>query len=294
MRKKIKIELPDATQGFLFMFLATLVLAAMHGLVRYLGKDLHPFVIVFYRTAFGLLAILPLILKAGFSSLRTQHPRLVLLRCVSGLLAMMTWFYGLARVPTAEATALSFTAAIFTALCAAIFLREKMRLRRWTAICGGVLGVVIVLQPNTDHYNPFMLLILVSCIFWGLSVTLVKYLTRTDSATSIVAWMSILLTITSLPFALFFWEWPDLEQLLLLMAMGILGTLGHLSMARALSFTDTTAVMSIDFMRLLWAAWIGIYFFGDAFDVNTWIGALIIFASGLYIIFRESLVQANK
>ncbi len=276
------------------MFMATIVLACMHGMVRFLGEDLHPFVIVFYRNLFGLLAILPLVLKAGLSSLHTAHPRLMVLRSLSGIIAMLTWFYGLAMVPTAEATALSFTAAIFTALCAFICLREKMRLRRWSAIIGGFIGVIIVLQPSTENYNPFMLLILTSCIFWGVSVTLVKYLTQTDSTTSIVAWMSILLTIMSLPFGIYYWQWPEFEQLLILMTMGVLGTLGHLGMARALSLADTTAVMSIDFMRLVWAALIGIYFFSDAFDINTWIGAFIIFASGLYIIFRESQVSDTR
>jgi drug/metabolite transporter (DMT)-like permease len=166
-----------------------------------------------------------------------------------------------------------------------------MRLRRWAAILGGLTGVVVVLQPNTENFNPFMVLILISCVFWGISVTLVKFLTRTDSTTSIVGWMSILVTLFSLPFALFYWQWPSQEQLIVLIVMGILGTLGHLGMARALSLADTTAVMSIDFMRLIWAALIGVYFFGDSFNATTWIGALIIFASGLYIIFRESVVK---
>ena len=206
---------------------------------------------------------------------------------------MLTWFYGLTKVPTAEATALSFTAAIFTALVAYILLGEKMRRHRWLAIAGGLIGVIVVLQPNTENYNPYMLLILVSCVFWGLSVTMVKLLTRTDSTTSIVAWMSILLTIMSLPPALLYWQWPDLNQFLLLGIMGVLATLGHLGMTQALSLADTTAVMSIDFMRLIWAALIGAIFFSDAFDIYTWVGATIIFSSGLYIIFRESMIRKS-
>jgi len=287
----MKTDIPGATKGLLYMLMATIVLACMHGLVRYLGDGLHPFVIAFYRNLFGLIAILPLVLRAGASGLKTHHPQLMLLRSLSGIVAMLTWFYGLSKVPTAEATALSFTAAIFTALVAYLMLGEKMRRHRWLAIFGGFIGVIVVLQPNTDNYNPYMLLILVSCVFWGLSVSLVKLLTRTDSTTSIVAWMSILLTILSLPPALFYWQWPSLDQFLLLGIMGILATIGHLGMTQALSLADTTAVMSIDFMRLIWAAMIGAFFFSDAFDIYTWVGATIIFSSGLYIIFRESLVR---
>ena len=290
----MKIEIPDPAKGLLYMLMATLVLACKHGMVRYLGGDLHPFVIAFYRNLFGLIAILPLVLKAGLSGLRTHHPQLMVLRSLSGVVAMLTWFYGLTKVPTAEATALSFTAAIFTALVAYILLGEKMKWHRWLAILGGFIGVIVVLQPNTENYNPYMLMILISCVFWGLSVTLVKLLTRTDSTISIVAWMSILLTIMSLPPALFYWQWPDLDQFLLLGVMGVLATIGHLGMTQALSLADTTAVMSIDFMRLIWAALIGIIFFSDAFDIYTWIGATIIFSSGLYIIFRESLIRKSR
>jgi drug/metabolite transporter (DMT)-like permease len=139
-----------------------------------------------------------------------------------------------------------------------------------------------------------MLLILVSCVFWGLSVTLVKLLTRTDSTTNIVAWMSILLTILSLPLALMYWQWPSPDQFLLLGFMGILATLGHLGITQALSLAETTVVMSIDFMRLIWGALIGAFFFGNRFDIYTWIGASVIFASGLYIIFRESLARKSE
>jgi drug/metabolite transporter (DMT)-like permease len=287
----MKIEISDSTKGLLYMFMATIVLACMHGMVRYLGTDLHPFVIAFYRNLFGLIAILPLVFKAGLSGLQTHRPGVVLLRSISGVFAMLSWFYGLSKVPTAEATALSFTAAIFTALVAYILLGEKMRLHSWIAILGGFVGVIVVLQPNTENYNPYMLLVLVSCVFWGLSVTLVKLLTRTDSTISIVAWMSILLTVMSLPPALLYWQWPGPDQFILLCIMGILATLGHLGMTQALSFADTTAVMSIDFMRLIWAALIGTLFFGDVFDIYTWIGATIIFSSGLYIVFRESLAR---
>ena len=217
------------------MFLATIVLAIMHSMVRYISGELHPFMVVFFRNLFGLLFIIPLVWRNGLSDMKTTHPRLTFLRAVSGIIAMVCWFYGLAMVPTAEATALSFTAAIFTALIAFIFLREKMKLRRWAAIGSGFFGVIIVLQPNTENFNPYMLLILVSCVFWGFSVTLVKLLTRSDSTTSIVAWMSILLTIFSLPMAWLNWSTPTLEQFGILLCMGVLGTLGHLGMARALA-----------------------------------------------------------
>ena len=284
-------KISQTTYGLLYMVLATVILASMHGMVRHIGSEIHPFVLAFFRNFFGTLAIIPFIIRLGAAGLRSSNYPMLFLRGATGILAMMSWFYGLVHVPTTEATALSFTAAIFTALAAIVFLREKVRIRRWAAIICGFIGVLVVLRPDTEDFNPMMLLVLFSTVFWALSITIVKHLSKTDTSTSLVAWMSILLTVLSLPLALFFWQWPVGEQWLWLIAMGILGTLGHLCMVRAVSMADTTAVMSIDFFRMIWGTLIGIYFFADAIVASTWIGGVIIFASGLYIIFRESVTK---
>jgi len=276
------------------MVLATIFLASMHSMVRYVGADMHPFVLVFFRNLFSFIIIIPLLIRAGRGALKSSNYGLLFSRGVIGIAAMLAWFYSLAYVPITEATALSFTAAIFTALTAIIFLGERVRFRRWAAIFCGFTGVLVVLQPNTDNFNPLMLLILFSAMLWALSLTMIKHLSKTDTPTSLVAWMSILLTVLSFPLALFYWQSPVGEQWLWLIAIGTLGTLGNLCMVRALALADITAVMSIDFFRLLWGALIGIYFFGDQMRVTTWLGAAIIFASGLYIIFRESEVRGRQ
>ena len=207
---------------------------------------------------------------------------------------MLAWFYSLVHVPLTEATALSFTAAIFTALAAILFLGERVRFRRWAAIISGFVGVLVVLRPETDNFNPLLVLVLFSTVFWALSITVIKHLSKTDSPTSLVAWMSILMTLLSLPFALYYWQWPVGIQWLWMIGIGVLGTLGHLCMVKALALADTSAVMTIDFFRLIWGALIGYYFFGDQMELSTWIGAIIIFTSGAYIIFRESVVQRQS
>jgi len=279
------------TLGLFLMVLATIILASMHGMVRYVGSDMHPFVLTFFRNLFGFLAVLPLLLRTGWRGLRSSHYPLLLLRGLTGIVAMLAWFYSLVHVPLTEATALSFTAAIFTALAAIIFLGERVRFRRWAAILFAFIGVLVVLRPESESFNPLLLLVLFSAVFWALSITLIKYLSRTDSPTSLVAWMTILMTVLSFPFALYYWQWPVGEQWLWLIAIGVMGTIGHFCMVRALALADTAAVMTIDFFRLIWGTLIGFYFFGDTLHASTWIGGIVIFSSGLYIIFRESRVQ---
>ncbi|HMB46854.1 MAG TPA: DMT family transporter, partial [Afifellaceae bacterium] len=128
------IKLSQTVQGMLWMLLSTSFLAIMHAVVRHVAVDLHPFEVAFFRNLFGFMAILPMLIKGGWSSLRTEQPKLQVLRGVSGILAMLSWFYALSVVPIATATALSFTAAVFASLGALVFLGEKMRLRRWAAV----------------------------------------------------------------------------------------------------------------------------------------------------------------
>ena len=194
------------------------------------------------------------------------------------------WFYGLSVVPVAEATALSFTAVIFASLGATLFLGEVMKVRGWLAVAAGFAGVLIILRPSPTNIDAGALLVLGSSVAWGLSVVAVRKLTQTDSVVSIVAWFGIMLTILSTPPALLVWQTPSGEQILWLAAIGVLATLGHLAMAKALQLAEATVIMPVDFMRLLWASFIGFWALGETPDVWTWVGGGTIVAAAAYII----------
>lgn len=276
------------------MLLSTIVLACMHGMVRAISTDLHPFVIVFFRNLFGLVVIVPLLMRHGLSSLKTGQPRLHALRAIVGILAMLSWFFALSKVPITNATALSFSTTIFAALAAWLFLNERFRVRRWLAILTGMVGVMVVLQPNSAQFDAWSLLPLAAALAWGTSVTIVKKLTETDSTLAIVGWMSITLTVLSIIPALFVWQTPTLEQYGLLAGIGALATAGHLAMTRALKLAEVSIVMSIDFSRLVWTSIIGVAFFAETPGIHTVLGAVIIFIAGWYIIFRESRIKASQ
>jgi len=262
-------------------------------MVRHLGEQLHPFEIAFFRNLFGLGAVLPLMFAVGIAGLHSRQPKLQVLRGTTGLLAMLGWFYGLTIVPIATATALSFSAAIFASLGAVLLLGEKMHLRRGSAVTLGIVGVLIVLRPGAAGFDPGTLLILASALLWGFNVVIVKQLSKTDSTVSIVAWMSASLTVLSFLPALFVWESPTYTQLIWLALIGLTGTCGHLTMVTALKLADATAVMSVDFSRLIWTTVLGSLIFADHVDLLAWIGGSIIFVSGLYILYRESKVKAS-
>jgi drug/metabolite transporter (DMT)-like permease len=274
-----------------YMLFSTVLLASMHGLIRSLSADLHPFVIVFFRNFLGLVAIMPLLFRAGFSSLKTNKQGLYTIRAIIGLLAMLSWFFALSKVPITHATALSFSTTIFATLSAWLFLGEKMRIRRWAAILVGITGVLVVLRPDMAGFNVYSLLVVVSAVAWGGAISIVKHLSQTETVTSIVGWMGISLTLLSIVPAMYYWQTPTFPQFVVLCVIGILATGGHLLMTSALQMADTAVVMSMDFFRLVWTAIIGSVFFTELLDMWTVLGACIIFAAGWYIIFRESQIE---
>ncbi len=276
-------------RGMLAMAAAGAILASMHTLVRFVSADMHPFEIAFFRNLFGLAVMMPFLIRVGPTFLVTGRPDLQAFRGVIVLFAMLSWFYALSVVPIAQATALSFTAALFGSLGAVVFLGERMRRRRWIALLVGFAGVLVILRPGLGAFDAGSLLVLVSAMTWGASLCIVKVLARTDSSLTIVAWITIILTVLSLPPALWVWVWPTPAQLMWLGLIGALGTAGHLAMTQALRLADeTTAILPVDFARLIWTTLLGYVLFAEAPDLLVWIGGGVIFASTTYIAYREA------
>lgn len=274
------------------MLISTLFLSAMQALVRYLGQAIPAIEIVFFRGLLGLVLMLPLFIKGGVKTLFTLHPKLHLLRGLLGVASIVTWYYGLTRVPIAEATVLSFVGIVFGMLGTVLFLDEKMNLRRMMAMLLCFVGVTIVLRPGFNSIDIGVWAIIFSATLWGMGLVVVKVLSRTDSSFAIVAWAAILITLLSLFPALAVWVWPTLEQYGWLLLIAIFGTLGHLAVTRALSLADASLVLPLDCTRLVWAVLIGIFFFAEHPDVLTLIGSALIVTGVTYIV-RQSRATAT-
>jgi drug/metabolite transporter (DMT)-like permease len=289
IRQKIA-SIPPSLLGIGLMAAATVAFAAMHGGVRYLSVELelHPFEIAFFRNLFGLLALAPWFLRQGVRPLRTQRLGLHTLRAVINVVAMLLFFMGLSLTPIAQVQALAFTAPLFASLLAVLFLGERMGLPRWSALLVGFAGALIIIGPGARPLDTGSLLVLASAATWSLAIIVIKTLSRTDSSVTITAYMVLLMTPLSLLPAVFVWQWPDPWQLTLLAFVGISGTLAQLAMAQALHLADTTTVMPLDFMKLIWGAIIGYWLFSEVPGAGVWIGGGVILASATYIAYRES------
>jgi drug/metabolite transporter (DMT)-like permease len=275
-------------RGLLYMFGAVMIISVMHVTVRYVSAELHPFEIVFMRSFFGLIAIAPILARQGRSALRTSRPGLQAVRGMIGICALTTWFYSLSLMPVGDATALSFTAIIFTTIGAIVVLKERVGIRRWMAIFVGLAGTLIILRPGLQVIAPGALLVLVSTVLWASSLICVKVLTRTESSVTVVFYSLIYFTVFSAIPAAMVWQWPTMPQLGWLVLIGVLSTLGHLCLTQSLKEAEAGVVMPMDYLRLIWAAGIGFLVFGEFPDIWTWVGGGVIFASTIYITYREA------
>lgn len=284
-------RLPASLRGALWMCAAATAFAVMVTLVRHLTDGLHPLQVVFFRTAFGLLAMTPWLLRQGIGVLRTRRLRLHLLRAAIGIFAMVGWFTTLSLMPLAEATALSFTAPIFTSVLAVLILGEVMRLRRWTATMVGFLGALLIVRPGFAAVDPAALLAIGTAAIWATSTILIKVMSRTESAGAITTYMVLLTTPMTLLAALFVWQNPTLAQLGWAALLGAAGSVGHICMSRALASADASVVAPFDYLRLPIVALIAFLAFGEVPGVWVWIGGGVIAASSIYIAQRESRVK---
>jgi drug/metabolite transporter (DMT)-like permease len=201
---------------------------------------------------------------------------------------MLSWFYGITYVPLATATAVNFTAPLFATMMAAVVLHEQVGLRRWMAVVIGFVGVLVIMRPSRESIDPMLLVILLSAASWAMNNITVKYLVRTEPPSTVVALFSVYLAPLSLVPALFVWQWPDLPTLIALAGLGVLGTLAHLSVARAYLTADASACAPYEFVRLPYAALIGYLLFGEVSDGWTWVGAAIIAGAVIYVAHREA------
>ena len=273
---------PPVMRGILLMCISTVFFTAMHVLVRYVARDVPPLQVAFLRNIFGVIVFLPLLLSGGLGFLRTQRIGLHAVRGLLNVVAMLMFFTALAITPVARITALSFTAPLFTAVLSVFFLGERFRMRRWMAIIVGFIGTLIILRPGMIPLDLGSLLVVASASIWGVTMIVIKILSRTESSFAITAYMNIFLSVFSLGPALWVWVTPAPEMWVWLVAIGILGTIAQIALSQALKETDPTAVMPFDFLKLVWATLLGMWVFGELPDLLTWIGALVVFASGFY------------
>ena len=279
--------LSPSVLAVLFMILSGFFATTMHCLIRFATEDHHPFEVAFFRTIFVLIIFLPLVARNGITSLKSNNVKLQTFRAIVGSVAMLCMFYGLSITELAKATALMFTVPIFATILAILFLKEIVGIRRWIAMLVGFAGALIVLRPDIElGFGP--LLILCASLMWSSSMLMAKTLTKTDTISSITFWQAAGLIPATFILAIQVWEWPSLSQLFMFLMIAIAGTLVHWFLNEALKRAEISALLPLDYLRLIWSVSMGFIFFNELPQAGLWFGAALILGASTYIGIRQT------
>lgn len=278
-------------RGALMMLVATAAFSGMHASIRAASTGLHPFEIAFFRNFFALFVLLPILARTGFAVLRTQRLGLYVLRGTLNTGAMLCFFFALSITPLVQVTALSFTAPLFATLGAALVLGEVVRGRRWAAMFVGFLGMLVILRPGLVALDTGSILVIVSSALWALAILCIKRLSSTESSVAITAYMAIVMAPLTGIAAIPFWQWPSAEQYLVLGFIALLGTIAQTCMNQALHEADASAVLPLDFAKLIWTSILGYVLFFEIPDIWVYVGGAMIFGAATYISVRESRLK---
>ena len=279
-------------QGALWLLLSCLGFSVMATFVKFAAREVSPFEITFFRCFFGLLVLAPAIAWHGIGALRTKHLGMHAWRGILGATAMGCAYFGLSRMPLATYNALSFSKPLFAVILAVIVLRETVRWRRWAATIVGLLGVMIMMRPGTEAFDPNGLFALGDALSIAILITVLKKLPAYERPLAMLFYFGLVSSPIALLLALPHWSWPSGTTWLMLAAIGAVGALSQYWWILAFRTGEASAVAPFDYSRLLFSAVMGFAFFAEVPDGWTMAGAALIVASTIYIARREAQLRS--
>ncbi len=263
-------------------------------IVRYVGTRIPAPEAAFIRYVAGSLLLAPVLLKMLRGQVKSNNQKILLVRGIIHGFGVSLWFFAMARIPIAEVTALSYLTPVLMTIGAAMFFGEKLYTRRILAIVFGLLGVFIILRPGFSAISIGQIAQLFTAPLFAASLLLTKKLTGTEQLSVIVASLSIICSFTLLPLALLNWVTPNLLELALLSLTGLLATVGHFMLTKALSLAPISVLQPVTFLQLLWATFFGVLLFNESIDGFVVLGGAILVISTTYIAHRESVARAQE
>jgi drug/metabolite transporter (DMT)-like permease len=284
---------PSKPKAALWMagWLTLMLIVAIAG--RETTRELNVFQIMEVRSVIGFFMLYPLVRRSGgFSAMKTSRPLQHIGRNLVHYGAQLGWFFALTLIPIGQVVAIEFTMPIWTAILAASFLGERMTVWKITAIVLGIVGVIVIVRPATGAINPGQLIALAAAVGFGISIAMMKSLTRTESTVAIIFWMIVIQGSAGFFPALYVWQWPSAYAWGWMVVIAFCGTFSHYCMARAMLHADATVVLPMDFLRVPLTATAGWLLYSERLDMFTVLGAMLILTGNLLNLKAPSQVPA--
>ena len=294
-------SLPAATsgarRGITFMFVAVMLFTFMDSIIKWLGEAGYPTMqLVFFRSFFAFVPLSLVIFRGPWrQALRFNDRWGHAIRCLSGGLSMAGFFYAFKVMPLSDAIAIGFAAPIFITALSIPLLGEHVGVRRWSACLVGFVGVLVIVQPGPGLLESGALVALAATFFYAIAAISVRKLSRTESNTAIIFSFTFSVTVVSACFLPFQWVSPkSLFDLTLLIMLGLIGGTAQIFMTEAFRSTTISIVMPFEYTAILWTVILQYLIWHSVPGLNLWLGAPLVIASGIYIVWREAALKGRK
>lgn len=278
------------------MVKASLGFSAMALCVKIASRTLPSLEVVFFRSLIGTLMLVAIMRAKRVSMLGGKYKHLMFIRGFTGFLALSLHFYTIAHLPLGTAVMLNYTAPIFAAIFAVLFLSEKPGLFLWLMTLISFSGVYLLVGARLDAWNRMVLLGLLSAVFTGIVYVSLRALRHHESPLTVILYFTAISTAGSLFFLPFGFRWPDWQEWLLLLGVGVGSFYGQLWMTIALRRAPASLVTPFSYLTPLLSFVYGFLFFGDKLSVSSIIGGAMIVAAGCMISYfgtRKRTVNEN-
>ena len=286
--------------AILVKLISVLLFAVMSALVRYLGAKYPIGQVVFYRAAFAIVPVMAIYAWRGelAAAVRTERPLGQASRGGLAIVSMFCNFGALARLPLIEANAISFTSPLVSVMLAAMILKERVRIYRWSAVIVGFIGVLVVLAPRLSGDELTLAIAgatAVSGVIYGLigsvsnaaSVIQTRQLAASETTSSIVFYFSLISAVGALVTLPFGWLTPNKVEFAALVGTGFLGGIGHILLTESYRYAPASVVAPFDYTTMIFALVLGYLLFDEKPTVMIVLGSVIIAAAGIFVIWRE-------
>jgi drug/metabolite transporter (DMT)-like permease len=280
--------------GVFWMLVTGACFVAVTALVKIVGPGVPPAQSAFLRYALGLVFVLPMIRPMLNAKLSRRALKLFALRGVVHTLGVISWFYAMTQISIAEVTAMNYLNPIYVTILAAIFLGERLALRRIMAVVVAFCGALIILRPGFREISPGHIAMLFTAAAFSVGYLVAKIMADETSPAVVVGMLSLTVTVGLAPFAWAVWVPPTWEQVGWLFLVACFATAGHLTMTMAFRAAPLTVTQPVTFLQLIWATLLGAVAFGEPADIFVIIGGAMIIAAISYITLREAMLRRKQ
>ena len=277
--------------GVFWMVVTGFLFVGVTALVKYLGTGIPASQAAFLRYAIGLVFMAPLIRPIMAARPTRRQMGLFAVRGLAHAAGVVLWFYAMARIPIADVTAMNYMSPIYITLGAALFLGERLALRRIMAVIVALIGALIILRPGFREIGSGHLAMLGTALVFGASYLLTKRLSAEFSAGIVVGMLSFWVTLGLAPMAAVVWVTPGWHAVAVLAGVAALATAGHYTMTLAFSVAPVTVTQPVTFLQLVWAVALGALVFDEGVDPWVVAGGLVILGSVTFITWREAVLK---